>query len=62
MGGACSIYRGEQRCIQGLGGETWGKETTWNTRRRWEDNIQMYLQEVGCGDMDWIDLAQDTDR
>ena len=29
---------------------------------RWEDNIKMYLQEVGCGDIDWIDLAQDNDR
>jgi hypothetical protein len=26
-------------------------------RRRWEDNIKMDLQEVGCGGMDWIDLA-----
>ena len=31
-------------------------------RRRWEDNIKMDLQEVGCGVMDWIGLAQDTDR
>jgi hypothetical protein len=31
-------------------------------RRRWEDNITMYLQEVGCGGMDWIDLSQDRDR
>jgi len=30
----------------------------WN---RWEDNIKMDLQEVGCGSMDWIDLAQDRD-
>jgi hypothetical protein len=30
-------------------------------RRRWEDNIKMDLQEVGCGDMDWIELAQDRD-
>ena len=30
--------------------------------RRWEDNIKMDFQEVGCGDMDWIDLAQDRDR
>ena len=29
---------------------------------RWEDNIKMDLQEVGCGGMDWIDLAQDRDR
>ena len=29
---------------------------------RWEDNIKMDLQEVGCGDMDWIKLAQDRGR
>ena len=31
-------------------------------RRRWEDNIKMDFQEVGCGGMDCIDLAQDRDR
>jgi len=31
-------------------------------RRRWEDNIKLDLQEVGCGGMDWIQLAQDWDR
>jgi hypothetical protein len=31
-------------------------------RLRWEDNIEMDLQAVGCGGMDWIDLAQDRDR
>ena len=30
-------------------------------RRRWEDNIKMDLQEVGCGGMDWMELAQDMD-
>jgi hypothetical protein len=30
-------------------------------RRRWEDSIKMDLQKVGCGGMDWIDLAQDRD-
>jgi hypothetical protein len=32
------------------------------TRRRWEDNIKVGLQEVECGGMDWIELAQDRDR
>jgi len=31
-------------------------------RRRWENNIKMDLQEVGCGGVDWIELAQDRDR
>ena len=31
-------------------------------RRRWEDNIKMDIQEVGCRGMDWIELAQDRDR
>jgi hypothetical protein len=39
-----------------------GKRPLERPRRRWEDNIKMDLQEVGCGDMDWIDLAQDRDR
>jgi len=30
-------------------------------RHRWEDNIKMDLQELGCGGMGWIDLAQDRD-
>jgi len=31
-------------------------------RHRWEDNIKMDLQEVGCGGVDWIELAEDRDR
>jgi hypothetical protein len=31
-------------------------------RRRWEDNIKMDLQEVGCGGTDWIELVLDRDR
>ena len=31
-------------------------------RRRWVDNIMMDIQEVGCGDMDWIELVEDSDR
>ena len=62
MGGACSTYGGEEKCIQGYGGETWEKRTLGRPRRRWEDNITMGIQEVGCGGMDWIDLAQDRGR
>jgi hypothetical protein len=36
-----------------------GKRPFGRPRRRWEDNIKMDLQEVGCEDMDWIKLAQD---
>jgi hypothetical protein len=39
-----------------------GKRPLGRPRRRWEDNIKMDLQEVGCGSMDWIGLAQDRDR
>jgi hypothetical protein len=33
------------------------KKPVGRPRRRWEDNIKMGLQEVGCGSMDWIDLV-----
>ena len=39
-----------------------GKRPLGRPRHRWEDNIVMDLQEVGCGGMDWIELAQDRDR
>jgi len=43
-------------------GKLEGKRPLGRPRRRWEDNIKMDLQEVGCGDVDWIELAQDRDR
>ena len=43
----------------GLVGKTVGKRPLGRPRRKWEDNIKMDLQEVGCGDLDWIELAQD---
>jgi len=43
-------------------GKPEGKRPLRRPKRRWEDNIEMYLQDVGCGGMDWIELAQDRDR
>jgi hypothetical protein len=54
---------GEKRGLyRVLVGKPEGKKPLGRPRSRWEDNIKMDLQEVGCGDMDWIGLAQDTDR
>jgi hypothetical protein len=39
-----------------------GKRLLGRLRHMWEDNIKMDLQEVGCGGMDWIELAQGRDR
>jgi hypothetical protein len=43
-------------------GKPEGKGLLGRHRRRWKDNIKMDVQEVGCGDMDWIELAQVRDR
>ena len=45
-----------------LVGKPNGKRPLRRPRRKWENNIKMDLQEVGCGCMDWIDVAQDRDR
>ena len=45
-----------------LMGKPDGSRSLGRTRHRWKDNIRMDLQEVGCGGMDWIKLAQDRDR
>jgi len=63
MGGACSTYGEDRRCIQGFGGgKREGKRPLGRPRRRWEDSTTMDLQEVGCEEMDWIDVAQVMDR
>ena len=51
MGEGRGVYRD-------LVGKPEGKRPLGRPRRRWEDNIKMDLQEVRCGGMDWIELAQ----
>ena len=43
-------------------GKPEGRRPLGRPRRRWEDNIKMDLQEVGCVDIDWIELAHGRDR
>ena len=54
---------GEERgAYRVLVGKPEGKRPLGRPRRRWVDNIRMDIQEVGCGYVDWIGLAQDRDR
>ena len=55
MGGERVVYRV-------LVGKPEGRRPLGRPRRRWVDNIRTILQEVWCGYMDWIGLAQDRDR
>jgi hypothetical protein len=45
-----------------LVGKPEGQRPLWTPRRKWENNIKMDLQEVGCGVVYWIELAQDRER
>jgi len=54
---------GERRGVyRVLVGKSEGETPVGRPRRRWEDNIKMDLQKVGCGGMYWIYLAQDRER
>jgi hypothetical protein len=54
---------GEGRCVHKLlVGKPEGKRALGRPRRRWEDNMKMGLQEIGCGCMEWVELSHDRDR
>jgi len=61
MGGGCSTYGKRRDVYRVLVRKPEEKSPFGRFRRRWEDNIKMDLQEVGCGNMDCIELAQDRE-
>ena len=61
MGWACGSYGGGEGAYRVLVGKPEGKRPLGRPRRRWVHNIGMDLQEMGCGHVDWIGLAQDRD-
>ena len=55
-------HMGEERGVYRVLGKPEGRRPLGRPRRRCVDNIRMGLQEVGCGYVDWIGLAQDRHR
>jgi hypothetical protein len=62
MGGHVARMWEDRGVCRVLVGKPQRKRPLWRPRRRWEYNIRMNRQDVGCGVMDWIGLAQDRDR
>jgi hypothetical protein len=63
MGGACSAYEGEERPIQGfVGGNLRNREHLGDPGVDGRIILRWIFQEVGCGSMDWIELARDRER
>ena len=61
MGGTRKTYGAKERRYMVLMGKTEGNKPHGSSRRRWDDNIKMDLQEVGGSCGDWMELAQDRD-
>jgi hypothetical protein len=57
MGVTCSADGEGRGVYRALVGKREGKRPVGRTTRRWEPNIKMDVQELGCGGMDWIELA-----
>jgi hypothetical protein len=62
MGESCSTNGEKRNAYRLLVGKPEGKRPLGRPRRRWVDNTRMDVGEVGWGDVDWIDLAQDRNR
>jgi hypothetical protein len=62
MGWACGAYGWGEGVYRVLVGKPEGRRPLERPRRRWVDNIRIDLQELGCGHVDWIGLAQDRDK
>lgn len=58
MGRACGTYRGEEKCIEGFGGEAWRD----HLQNLGVDNIKTALKETGQEGVDWIHLAHDRKK
>jgi hypothetical protein len=61
MGWVCSTYGEREGVCKVLVRKPEGKRPLGRPRRRWDDNIKMDIQEMGCGGMGWIGVAQNRD-
>ena len=57
LGGSCSTYGNQEICMFGFGRYNLFKGITFNSTHRWANIIKMYLPDVECGDMDWIERS-----
>jgi hypothetical protein len=62
MSGACRAFRERGSAYKDLVGKPEGKRPLGRHRHRWEDNIKMDIPGLGGEGMEWIELAQDTDK
>jgi hypothetical protein len=60
--GHVELMRDRRVAYSVLVGKPEGRRPLWRPRRRWKDNIEKDIREVGCGCVDWIWLAQDRDK